>query len=124
MTHPLITDLINELNLTPYQAQGAVGLILTQLKKHISETDFRTVECSLPTCQELMNKAPKSRHSFLSGLASSLGGDKGKLLMDLRQGLQDLDIPTDLHRPLADTLKSSFETHYPELKSVMEKVQA
>ncbi len=123
MTNPLVTDCINELNLTQDQAQGALGLLLTQLKKHLSETDFRTVESTLPNCQEMMAKAPKSRHSFLSGLASSLGGDKGKLLMDLRQGLQDLNIPNDLHRPLAETLKTSFETHYPELQPLVEKMQ-
>lgn len=120
MINPLVTDLINEHNLTRDQAQGALGLVLTQLKKHLSEPDFRTVESTLPNCQKLMNKAPKSRHSFLSGLASSLGGDKGKLLMDLRQGLQDLNIPNDLHRPLAETLKTGIEIHYPKLKSLVE----
>ncbi|MEX2607870.1 MAG: DUF2780 domain-containing protein [Kiritimatiellia bacterium] len=123
MTNPLVNDCMNELNLTAEQAQGAVGLVLTQLKKRLSDADYKILEASLPNTGEIITQAPKSRHTFLSALAGPLGGDKGKLLMELRQGLQDLDIPTDLHRPLADTLKTSFETHYPELQSLVEKLQ-
>jgi uncharacterized protein (DUF2267 family) len=114
---------MSELNLTPKQAQGTVGLVLRQLKKRLSDADYKTLEASLPNTGEMIAQAPESRHTFLSALAGPLGGEKGKLLMELRQGLQGLDIPTDLHRPLADTLKTSFETHYPDLQFLVEKVQ-
>ncbi|MDA3874287.1 MAG: DUF2780 domain-containing protein [Kiritimatiellae bacterium] len=123
MTNPLVDDCITSLNLTLEQARGALGLVLKQLQKRLSDVDFKTLEATLPNTREILAQAPETRHTFLSGLAGPLGGDKGKLLVDLRQGLQDLDIPTDLHRPLADTLKTSFETHYPELQSLVEKVQ-
>ncbi|MGA0332382.1 MAG: hypothetical protein ACO3N7_08320 [Kiritimatiellia bacterium] len=119
--HALLQDLIDTENLTESQAAGALGLALGQLKQHYPD-EFGKVLRLLPEANELIARAPEVKSGFLGGLAHSLGGEKGQILMILSKGLGQLGIPVDQQKSLARTLHASAEKHCPELVSLFNRV--
>lgn len=120
INHPLVQDLITSAGLTESQAAGAVGLVLSQLRKYLQADDFATVLKFIPDAEALMKKAPEIKAGLLGGLVGSLGGDKAKVLLDINKGLSQLGIPAARQRELADTLKNSVAKHYPNLAALVD----
>lgn len=118
--NPLVQDLIKSLDLNEHQAAGAIGLVLSQLRKYLPLADFATLQKFMPDIENLIKQAPEVHASFLGGLANSLGGDKAKALLEINKGLNKLNIPTRKQKELADTLKSSVARHYPDLAALIE----
>jgi|GEM_PF-2560080 len=119
LDNPLLKDLIASHNLSEAQATGALGLVLSQLRKHIQADQFAMIQKAIPGCDELIANAPIIKSGLFGGLASSLGNDKAKALMDLSKGLSSLGVPVGKQKDLAQSLKSSVAKHYPDLVSLI-----
>jgi len=119
--HPLVQDLMQAHGLRTDQAQGLLGLLLRQLENFVSTADFQKVRVQIPDLDRLLKMAPQTGGGgLLGGLARSLGGDKGKLLVELQQGLRKLDIPFEQAKPLLNSLRQGMGTHYPDLLPLIE----
>lgn len=107
-------------NLNHEQATGALGLVLSQLRKYLPADQFEKIHGMIPGCDTLIAKAPAIKSGLFGGMVNTLGNEKTKMLMDLNKGLSALGIPTSKQKDLAQVLKSSVEKHYPNLAAMID----
>jgi hypothetical protein len=70
----LVTSLMNQLGITPTQAQGGAGAIFKAARDRLGSSEFDKLLGSVPGIKDLVAQAPSSGGGgLLSGLASMAG---------------------------------------------------
>ena len=93
--NPLIEQLTERLNLSPEQAEGAVGLLLQTLQDQLNADDFSQLKALLPDAEALLSHAPETDSGLFALAASWLGNDNIGNMARLVQGLGKLDLELD-----------------------------
>ena len=75
----LVGQLVNELGITPGQAEGAAGTLFNVAKSRLGPDDFAKVASSVPNMDGLLKAAPAAdpEAAALDGLAGKAGGVAG-----------------------------------------------
>ncbi len=96
----LVDALVQQLGVTPAQAQGGAGALFQAAKSRMTDEAFSTVSESVPGMDQLLATAPQSgASSGLAGGLSSLAGDQaGSLgsLASLASSFQQLGLSSDM----------------------------
>jgi len=99
-TGSLVDALVQQLGVTPAQAQGGAGALFQAAKSRMTDEAFNTVAQSVPGMDQLLAAAPQSgASSGLAGGLSALAGDKaGSLgsLASLASSFQQLGLSSDM----------------------------
>lgn len=106
----IVEHLVKELGVSPWQAQGAAGLLLELVQQRIGSEDFVRVADCLPAISDIIGKAPRVDprlpspfRETLSRLCGGLGGMAG-----LAGAFEKLGCDKTMIRRFADTLISFF----------------
>lgn len=93
--NPLIEQITERLDLSPEQAEGAIGLLLQTLQEKLDTDDFSRLTELLPDAETMLNHAPETDGGLFALAASWLGNDNIGNMARLVQGLGKLDLDLD-----------------------------
>jgi hypothetical protein len=118
MSEPdLVEMLCLDAGLRQPQAEGVLGFLLQNLQTRLSPDAYDAVAAIIPNPEHCLECAPAPGGGLLGGLAS-LGGEKARLLMEMNQALNALNIPNTRARIIGECLQEFVETHHPQLLPV------
>lgn len=88
-----------QLNLSPSQAEGGIGLLMRTAGKHLDSETFSRMQGAVPDAERLMSAAPEvgGLVGGLSGLLGSFGGKAAQMgsLAELTRGFSQLGLDSD-----------------------------
>jgi hypothetical protein len=106
----LVGQLVNELGITPTQAQGAAGTLFGVAKTKLTAADFAKVASAVPNMEGLLKAAPTAKSStadLVAGAAAGLGGATNAAAA--AGALSKLGLKTETIAKLAPTLVKVVE---------------
>jgi hypothetical protein len=109
----LVGQLVNELALTPTQAQGAAGTFFGLAKTKMPAADFAKVAATVPNMDGLLKAAPAdAKQSALEALAAKSAGNTGNISTTTMAAtsLQKLGIKPETMVKIAPALVKAVQT--------------
>lgn len=121
----LILWLINELNVSRKQAEGAAGALLQLAQARLEQKQFTTVADTLPAISDIIGKSPKfdvaEKPRISESLSRALGGLGG--LKPLAEPFGKLGLEKTTIRPFAEALNRYIgERNNPAAVALLQQV--